>query len=208
MCAVIFPFVIPLDIFYSVANYYSTDENHIYWLAVIPGLLLFPIYQGALILYIASAISGDYLPRKQYYKASLRFWLPLMVLYFVTGLAMLGGLLLLLFPALIVMARIAFSEFYCILFQQKPIDAFSASWEQTKEHQWLILSGIVIIILVTTIPVWVVEKTITTLDAWNPVFTFMSGVVSSILTIPITIFGFRVFTMHQEMLNKQNQADA
>jgi hypothetical protein len=203
MCALIFPFTIPLEILYSIAGYFSTDDSDYYWLSIIPGLLLFPIYQGALILYIASAISGDYLSRNQYYQISLRLWPPLIVLYFVTTIAVLGGLMLFVFPALIVMARIAFSEFYCILFKQKPMDAFSESWEQTKEHQWLLIAGIAVIFLVTAIPVWVVEEVIDSLDAWNPAITFVSGVVTSVLTIPFTIFGFRVFTMHQERLNQQ-----
>ena len=203
MCTLVFPFIIPLEILYSFVGYFSTDDSNYYWLSIIPGLLLFPIYQGALILYIASAISGDYLSRNQYYQISLRLWWPLIVLYFVTTVAVLAGLMLFVFPALIVMARIAFSEFYCILLKQKPMDAFSESWEQTKEHQWLLIAGIAVIFLVTAMPLWVVEEVIDSLDAWNPVFTFLSGVVSSVLAIPFTIFWFRVFTMHQERLNQQ-----
>jgi len=207
ICVLIIPFIVPLNIFYAVAEIYSTDDNQLFWLAMIPGMLIYPIYQAALILYIASVVSGDYFPRKQYYKLSIKLWLPLMLLYIITTCAVMVGLVLFIFPALIVMARITFSEFYCVLNELKPMASFSASWEATKEKQWIILGGLIAIILVTTVPGWGVEKVVSILDAWNPVFTFILGTIESILTVPLTIFGFRVFTLHQESFYKKRQGD-
>lgn len=204
LCSLILPFIIPLDFFYTVIGHYVDNQGYEYWIALIPGALVFPIYQGALILYIASAISGEHIPRKQCYQLALRFWLPLMALYIVTSVAMCAGLLLLIIPALIVWARVTFSEFYCILYEEKAMDAFNLSWENTKEYQWLILGGLLVIFLITTIPVWLIEKAVIALDVWNPIFTFLSGVATSILAIPFTIFGFRVFTTHQETLNTKH----
>lgn len=198
LCSIILPFVIPLDFFYAVIDHYGDTQGYGRWLALIPGVLVLPIYQGALILYIASAISGEPIPRKQCYQLALRFWLPLMLLYIIMTVAICAGLLLLIIPGLIVLARVTFSEFYCILYEEKAINAFRLSWNKTEKYQGLILGGLLVIVLITTIPVWLVEKIIIVLDAWNPMFTFLSGIVSSILAIPLTIFGFRVFTMHQE----------
>ena len=89
-------------------------------------------------------------------------------------------------------------------YKQKPMEAFRSSWEHTKEYQWQIMLGQLVILILTAIPVWLVRTLISELDAGNSLVTFLIAVASSILAIPITIFGFRVFTLHQEKLNEQS----
>ena len=204
LCAVVLPMLVPLSVFYSFMVHYFSNDRWIVGLALIPGTLLYPIYHAALIFYITSVVSGQNLPTKQCYQRALRFWFPLMVLNIASGLAGIIGLALLFFPVLIVMARLAFSEFYCVLYEQKPMAAFKSSWKNTKDYQWQIMFGQVAILFATIIPVWLFRIVISVLDAGNPLVTFLVAVVSSILAIPTTIFGFRVFTLHQEKLNKES----
>lgn len=206
LCAVVLPFAIPIDLLHTFIVHSFHEESAAEWLSMIPGALLFPIYQAALILYIASAISGNFLPLNEYYRRAIKFWPPLMALYIVTMLATSFGFFLLVIPGFIVIARTAFSEFYCILFDQQPLDAFKDSWDNTRDYQWYLLSGLAIVWLITTMPVWLIETAITRFDAASPLLTFLSGVAASVLAIPLTIFAFRVFTVHQNVLEKHEQA--
>ena len=207
ICMVIMPFIIPIDIIYTALEFtYEEGNESTYWLASLAGMAIYPIYQGAMILYIASVITGEYLNPKQYYRLALRFWLPLMILYVISSVAMTLGLLLLIFPGLIVLSRISFAEFYCILHNKSGLDAFSESWKETEKDQWLLLKGIIALYIVITLPIVGAEYILETIEIWNPVFSFVSGVVSSLLAPLLTIFSFRVYMRAPERLNKTNNA--
>lgn len=204
ICFLVFPFVIPVNILYAVLQSFIVDTQQVYLIAVMFSLLFYPVYHAVLILYVSSVLSGDYLSPVQYYKTSLKFWRPLMVFYVISVIALACGLVLFVFPALIVAARLAFAEFYCVLYSKNPLEAFSNSWKQTKECQWLLLSGVVVISLFVIIPVHLLERSITALYPWSWIHTFIFGVVDDILYILPIIFCFRIFTAHQENHTKEN----
>ena len=59
ICLVIMPFIIPLDIIYTALEFtYEEGNESTYWFAYLAGMAIYPIYQGAMILYIASLVSG------------------------------------------------------------------------------------------------------------------------------------------------------
>lgn len=102
-------------------------------------------------------------------------------------------------PGLIIAARMMFSEFYCLLYEKQAMEAFSKSWRETKEHQSLLLFGLLVLLAITSLPVGLVEMVLTRADALHPILDFVFGVLNSILAIPLTVFSFRVFTLHQQM---------
>ena len=125
-----------------------------------------------------------------------------MVLYVILSVVMTLGFLLLIFPGFIVLSRVSFAEFYCILHDKSGLDAFSESWKQTEKDQWLLLKGIIILYIVITLPIAGAEYIFEALEIWNPVLSFISGVVSSLLAPLLTIFAFRVYMCNPERLNK------
>ncbi len=203
ICSIIMPFVVPLGIFYALIEFFNKDGmESVTWLAFLGGMALYPIYQGALILYMASVVTGEYLEKMQYYKLASRFWLPLVTVYFVSSLAVMAGFLLLIVPGLIVLGRVAFSEFYCAFHNRSGMEAYSDSWKATKKDQWLLVSGIVIIHACTSIPILGIEYVLKAAGLLNPIFTFIIGTLSSLLSALMTIFAFRVYTLDPERLNR------
>lgn len=196
LCAVLLPLLIPLNLISMAAGFYSNDEAQIIWPALILELIAFPIYQGALIFFLAAVIKDEHQNVSQYYRQSMKFWLPLLVLYLLMGLAIMGGCMLLILPGLIVAARVAFAEFYCLLHEEAPLDAFKSSWEQSREYQWKILGGLLVIALAIIIPFAVLERLVAAVGLNGTVYTFISNLLASIISACTTIFCFRVFTLH------------
>ncbi len=196
LCAVLLPLLIPLNIISMAAGFYSNDGEQIIWPALILELMAFPLYQGALIFFLATVIKDKHQNVSQYYRQSMKYWFSLMLLYLLMGLAMMGGFILLILPGLIVAARVAFAEFYCLLHEEAPLDAFKSSWEQSREYQWKILGGLLVIGLAIIIPFAVLEWLVAALGLNGAIYTFISSLLASIISACTTIFCFRVFTLH------------
>ena len=199
ICAVVLPFIIPLEIFYGICDALNQGDNDsILWLASGVGAVFTPIYQGALILYLASILKDENLSVKTCYQQALVFWLPLMVIYILSSLAMAAGFLLLIIPGLIVMGRLAFAEFYCMLHNKTGYESLLASWENSKKELWQLVGGLLLIPLAIIIPLVLLEHFLDVLGLTGPVFTFVSGVISSVLYTLSTIFVFRIYTLDPE----------
>lgn len=208
ICVIILPFIALLSMLSILGEGYASSESQLLWFTVLSGAVIYPVYQAALILYLASAVSGNYFSVKKYYRLALSFWLPLLLLYIISIGFLMAGLIMFIFPGLIVMARISFSEFYCVLNKRKSFESFSESWKATREKQWVILVGLIVIFIITRAPMWGVGKLITFLDAWSPVITFIINSIESILMVPLTIFCFRVFSLHQDAKGPLNKVTA
>lgn len=192
------PLIMAVSTFSAAIVYYARDIKYIEYLAMLPYMLTFPIYQCVFILYMSSVISGEFLQRKQYYQLALKLWLPIVGLYIIATIAILTGLLLLIVPAIIVVIRISFSEFYCILYKRSPVDAFRLSWKATKEYQGIIFAGFIIIWLATNVPFWFIKRTFYSMDFWNPITIALYHAAESLFAILLTIFNFRIFTLLPE----------
>ncbi|EAQ67568.1 hypothetical membrane spanning protein [Marinomonas sp. MED121] len=194
---IILPCIIPLNLLYALAGVYSDDLNQQFWLTSTVGLIVYPLYQGALIAYMASVISGDPLTRGQCYGVALNYWRPLFLLSVLVSLALMTGLFLFILPGFYIMARLAFSEFYCVLNKQAPFTALEASWNATKGIEWRILLGGVTLLLITLLPVWLIENLFALLALEHVIITFIISVFESLLWVTLTVFAYRVFCLNQ-----------
>lgn len=195
LARLILPLLIAVNILYTVIIHYAHDIEHIGYIARIPELLMFPVIQCALIFYISSTIAGEPLKKKYYYRLALTFFVPLMMLYIITTIAIITGLILLILPGIIVLVRSSFAEFYCTLYKKSPVNALQLSWVATKDYQWTLLAGLIIMWLATTIPFSIIKIFFFRMDLWNPVSVFLYQVVESFFAILLTIFTFRIFTL-------------
>lgn len=204
---ILFPIIVPLSLLNSLIFEFFPSEKNGWGLLFGVALLLYPIIQAATIFYISSAITGDPFSRRVCYKLSIKFWAPLFGLYIISSLAIFAGLILIIVPGLIVMARVMFSEFYCLLYKESSIRAFKSSWDQTKDYQWVLLVGVLIISIVTSVPVWLLESAVDWVGMLKLPLMFLIITIEHMLGCVITIFGYRVFTLHMEKLRKQSQQD-
>lgn len=202
ICYVIMPFIIPLSVFYTVVDYLHQGEQG--GGSLVPymiGLAVYPIYQGAMILYLASVVTGNYVAVGEYYRRALRFWGPLLFVYIFSTVAMMVGFMLLIIPGLIIMGRVALAEFYCVFENLPGTDAFSESWKATEDTQWLLVGGILILSALTTLPIYIIQYALMQADLLNPVVSFFISIANAVLTPLVTIFAFRVYTLSSNRLD-------
>lgn len=202
---IVLPIVIPVEILNAVMTWFIDDEDTLTssdWMPGVVDIILYPIHQGALIIFLINSLSGEKHTLKQYYQYSFRYWGRLFLLYVIIGIAFGVGLFLLILPGLIVLARVAFSEFYCLFDNRPAIESFSKSWNVTRESQWLLIKGVVVIYVLTMTPFVVLSYVADAFELWGPVLSVVTGSVYSILLTLITIFYFRVYTSDPERLDK------
>ena len=192
---IILPCIIPLNLLYALAGAYSDDLNQLFWFTTMVGLVVYPLYQGALIAYMASVISGDTLARGQCYGVALHYWRPLFLLSVLVSLALMAGLFLFILPGFYIMARLAFSEFYCVLNKQSPFSSIEASWNATKGIEWRILLGGVVLLLITLLPVWLIENLLALIGLEHLLVSFIISVIESLLWVSLSVFAYRVFCL-------------
>ena len=190
---IILPCIIPLNLLYVLASVYSDDPNQLFWFTTVLGLVAYPLYQGALIAYMASVISGEPLTRGQCYGVAVMYWRPLFLLSVVISLALMGGLFMFIFPGLYIMARLAFSEFYCVLNKQSPFSSLEASWHATKDKEWGILLGGGILFVITWLPIWLIENFFSSIGLEHVLITFVLSIIESVLWVTLSVFAYRVF---------------
>jgi hypothetical protein len=171
---IIYPLLIVNNFLYAITDSSSTLEEYALWLSVIPGILLYPVSQGIIILYMSSTISGERFTHKQYYQQSVKLWFPLFSLYIIVIIALIGGFMLLIIPGIIVMIRITFAEFNCVMSKEGPIESIFSSWAETKNHFWLLLKGLGVLILSLIITSFIIETVINFLGLNNYILWFGS----------------------------------
>lgn len=120
---------------------------------VLVGMLFYPLYTAALILYLDARSRGHAPALRAVMARALPLWPRMAVLAgLATLLILLGGSLFVL-PGLWVMVRIAFAEYLLVLEGLTPLAALQQSFVQTRGHFLLILGCVLSVLL----PIWLFE---------------------------------------------------
>ncbi|WP_461535149.1 YciC family protein [Spongorhabdus nitratireducens] len=196
ICYIFLPYILLTELTYALQGTITDEERFM----TLSGLLvflfnavLFPLCQGALIVYLSSVMAGDTLSPLNAYRISRRFLVSMVAIYLIvytlSGLAF----ALLIIPGLIVWIKFSFADFYCVLENAKARTAVAKSWRETKSSFWLLAKGQFLIMLVTVMPSLVLVK------FYNP-DTVAGAVMSFLLSIFVwlvyplsTIYAFRIF---------------
>ncbi len=159
------------------------------------GLIFYPLYIGALILYLDARSRGhDPAPRAVLARA-LPLWPALAVLSALGTLLILLGASLFVLPGIWVMVRIAFAEYLLVLRGLSPLAALKQSFILTRGHFLLVLGCVLSVLL----PLWVLEAWIVA-QAWAgeapPALSaiLLDGVIGLLQLLP-TVMLFRCFML-------------
>ncbi|WP_263264774.1 YciC family protein [Pseudomonas sp. RIT-PI-S] len=160
---------------------------------ILVGLLFYPIYTGALILYLDSRSNGEQPPLKLLLAMGLRLWPRFALLAAISSLAILLGMALYLLPGLWLMARLAFAEYLLVLRGLGPWAAIKQSFELTRGPFWRVL-GCVLAILV---PLWLIDYASAALlpDEDNLALSLAVDCVNGLLQLLTTVVLFRLFML-------------
>jgi hypothetical protein len=158
------------------------------------GLLFYPLYTGALILFLdARSRGGDQPGPRELLAMALRMWPTFAVLSALSTLLIMFGLSLFIIPGIWVMVKLVFSEYLLVLRGMTPLMAMRASFEMTNGHFMRILTCVLCIY----IPLSLLEGIAYFLlpEPQNAAASLLINVVSSFLQLFTSVAMFRLFML-------------
>ncbi|MCJ0975476.1 hypothetical protein MST27_19080 [Pseudomonas sp. PS1] len=117
------------------------------------GLVFYPFYVGALILYLDARSRGFDPTVREVLARALRLWPALAVLAGLSTLLIMLGASLFVLPGIWIMVRMAFAEYLLVLRGMTPLAALKESFVLTRGRFLLVLGCTLIVLL----PVWLLE---------------------------------------------------
>ncbi|MDH0154214.1 YciC family protein [Stutzerimonas stutzeri] len=174
-------------------------------LDLLVGLIFYPLYVGALILFLDARSRGLDPALGAVYARALPLWPALAVLSGLGTLLILLGASLFVLPGIWVMVKIAFAEYLLVLRGLTPLAALKQSFQLTRGHFLLVLGCVMTVLL----PVWMLEVWIAAqlfADETPPLLPAMllDGVVGLLQLLP-TIMLFRCFMLCSEPPARQSE---
>lgn len=160
---------------------------------LVSALLFYPLYTGALILFLEARSQGQHPKRLPLLAASLQLWPRFAVLAALSTLAiMLAGSLFL--PlALWLMVKLAFAEYLLMLRGANPMQAIRESFLLTVGHLWSLLACVLLVI----VPLWLLEDwSLHLLGAQtDPIDGLLLDVINDFLQLFSSVVLFRCYML-------------
>lgn len=160
---------------------------------ILAGLLFYPLYTGALILFLDARSHGQAPRARDLLAASLRLWPNFALMAGVSMLAILLGISLFVLPGLWLMVKLAFAEYLLVLRGLGPLRALHESFELTSGH----FCSILLCVLAVMLPLWLFDawtQTIAGLEA-DPIASLLLDCISRFLQLFSTVVLFRLFML-------------
>ncbi len=195
LAAMVLPFAIPFALIQS--SYLQQPEQsspYRYWLYVGLGLLMQPIYQGAIILYMRAVFMQQRWSIAQCFQASLTIWPSLFLLIAMSFCLVMLGLSFFIFPGLVIASRLLVADIDCVMNKTPAIQAISNSWRQTESLKWPLLAGVVVVAGLTMVPVWGIHRFLLAHQAAE-LWLFINRVAGQLLEIFFLVFAYRVYSV-------------
>lgn len=160
---------------------------------ILVGLLFYPIYTAALILYLDSRSNGEHPPLKLLLAMGLRLWPRFALLAAICSLAILLGMALYLLPGLWLMARLAFAEYLLVLRGLTPLAAIKQSFELTRGPFWQVLACV----LAVLVPLWLIDFASAAVlpDDDNMAISLVLDCANGLVQLLTTVVLFRLFML-------------
>lgn len=182
----------------------NSDPDSFSSVSVIVGLLVYPLYTAALILFLDARTRGEAPRTPDLLAMSARLWPRFALLTALNTLLILLGLSLYFLPGLMLMVMLAFGEYLLVLRGLGPLQAMKESLRLTRGHFWRIL----LCILCVMTPLWLLKGA--TLAAYpepqNPVIAVLIDSAHSFLQLFTSVVLFRLFMLISESPDKRDRA--
>jgi hypothetical protein len=129
----------------ALGNALAADASPAYELLV--GLLFYPLYTGALILFLDARSRGEEPHTRDLLAMALRLWPTFAVLSALSTLLIMFGLSMFIIPGVYIMIKLAFSEYLLVLRGLTPLAAMRESLVMTQGHFVRILGCVLCVYL-------------------------------------------------------------
>ena len=172
---------------------HSTEPDSFPGISVIVGLLVYPLYTAALILFLDARSRGESPSNRELLSRSAYLWPRFALLTALNTVLILLGLSLYFLPGIYLMVTLAFGEYLLVLRGLAPLAAMKESLRMTQGHFLRIL----LCILCVMGPLWLLKGV--TLAAYpepqNPVVSVLIDSAHSFLQLFTSVVLFRLFML-------------
>ena len=181
-----------------VENAAGPDASPGYGLIV--GLLVYPLYTGALILFLDARSRGESPGNRELLTRALSLWPKFALLSAVSTLLIVLGLSMFFVPGIYLTVVLAFAEYQLVLRGEPPLAAMKSSLLLTRGHFWRIF----VCILVVLGPLMLLKEFSYSLSpkADNPVLSLALESANSFLQLFLSVVLFRLFMLISEPSDK------
>ncbi|WP_420231386.1 hypothetical protein ACN079_19165 [Pseudomonas sp. ABY48] len=164
--------------------------------SVIVGLLVYPLYTAALILFLDARSRGEAPRARDLLAAALLQWPRFALLTALNTLLILVGISLYFLPGIWLMVVLAFGEYLLILKGLAPLAAMKESLRMSRGHFWRIL----LCILSVMVPLWLLKGASVSVypPPQNPLVSLLIDSIHSFLQLFTTVVLFRMFMLIAE----------
>ena len=160
--------------------------------SVIVGLLVYPLYTGALILFLDARTRGESPRIKDVWAMALSLWPRFALLTALSTLLILLGLSLYFLPGLWLMVVLAFAEYLLVLRGMPALAAMKESLRLTRGHFWRIL----VCLLCVMTPLWLLKgASVAAYPEPAPLLGLLMDSAHSFLQLFTSVVLFRLFML-------------
>ncbi|MCG4454526.1 hypothetical protein LJY18_14610 [Pseudomonas sp. MMS21-TM103] len=161
--------------------------------SILVGLLFYPLYTAALILFLDARSRGEAPASRDLLAASLRLWPSFALLAGLSTLAIMLGASLFVLPGLWLMIKLAFAEYLLVLRGLSPVQALHESFEITSGYFWPILTCVLCVML----PLWLLAWASQPAEGAQPdvLFSLLFDSANGFLQLFATVVLFRLFML-------------
>ena len=172
--------------------------------SIIVGLVIYPLYTAALILFLDARSRGESPRNRDLLAMAATLWPRFALLTALNTLLILLGISLYFLPGLILMVMLAFGEYLLVLRGLNPLHAMKESLRLTRGHFWRIL----LCILCVMTPLWLLNGASLAVypEPQNPVIAVLIDSAHSFLQLFTSVVLFRLFMLISELPDKRSGA--
>ena len=190
---------LPLVILEAVLQYVVDDAvgpNASQGYALIVGLLVYPLYTGALIVFLDARSRGESPSNRDVLARALSLWPKFALLAAISTLLIVLGLSMFFIPGIYLTVVLAFSEYNLVLRGQPPLTAIKSSLIMSRGHFWRIF----VCILAVMGPLLLLKQLSFSLvpEDTNAVVTMALESFNSFLQLFLSVVLFRLFMLISE----------
>ena len=174
-----------------VARASGPDATVMYDVAV--GLLFYPLYTAALILFLDARTDGYEPQGRHLLGKALHLWPRFALMAAISTLLIMFGMWLFVLPGLYLMIKLSFSEYLLVLRNITPLQAMRESFDMTKGKFWPILFTLLAIM----IPLWLLDglSAMAWTDTQPTLVRLLVDSVNSFLQLLPSVVLFRLFML-------------
>lgn len=180
----------------------SPEQARTMMTMMMANVLLMPLYQGATIAYLGSVVNNTPYTVFQSISAAVGRWPRLFLVYLLTAVGVTFGLMLFILPGILIMVRLFFADYACVVEKRGIMESLTDSWHSTKAYFWPLVSGLGLMLSVLIGLRMLIDGLLFSgEDSLDPLIAVPVEILFALVGTSLTVYGFRIFCVMREAQN-------